>query len=85
MAQQIIRQYLAEIDEVKESVKADAEQILKNINLKELIGMDRDSLLTHLKSLLTAFYESQEGKFSKAQKIGFKKAERIMKVVKGRK
>ena len=78
MAQGIIRQYLAEIDVVKESVKTDAEQILSNLKLKQIIGMDRDSLERHLIALLTAFFESNEDRFKKAQNIGLRKAEKIV-------
>ena len=85
MAQQIIRRYLAEIDSVTDEVKEDAEQILANIDLKQLVGMDRESLLTHLKALLTAYFDSQEDKFKKAQAIGLNKAKKIVQNVQSRK
>ena len=85
MAQQIIRRYLAEIDSVTDEVKEDAEQILANIDLKQLVGMDRESLLTLLKALLTAYFDSQEDRFKKAQAIGLNKAKKIVQNVKSNK
>ena len=49
----ILSDHLQSIDELKEKVEIESEQLLEAIDLKELLGLDRHQKIEYLKELLS--------------------------------
>ena len=62
MSMPMLLDHLTNIDKLKEKVEAESEELLKVINLKELLNLDREQKIEYLKEILYDFWEVQDDK-----------------------
>ena len=74
MSMPILLDHLTNIDKLKEKVETESEQLLKVINLKELLNLDRQQKIEYLKEILYDIWEVQDDKIKQALELGKRKA-----------
>ena len=77
----ILSDHLQSIDELKEKVEIESEQLLEAIDLKELLGLDRHQKIEYLKELLFDFWEAQDDKIKQALELGERKAKKLINAI----
>ena len=71
------------MDDLKELIEEESEQILKVINLKHLSTLNNEEQVMYLRNILYDFWESQEDRIKKAIDLGEKKAKKLVDVTEG--
>lgn len=77
----IIRKYLDDIDEIKDKINDDSDEILEVLDLNKLVEMDKQQRLEYITNVLFDYWESKEEEIKKAIKLGQKKAKDILNVI----
>jgi len=78
MAKQILKDYLSDIDRLKDGITEESEKILQAVDLKDLLSMDTVQKKEYLTSVLMDFWEAQENVINDAILLGEKKAEMLI-------
>jgi len=78
MAKQILKDYLSDIDRLKDGITEESEKILQAVDLKDLLSMDTIQKKEYLTSVLMDFWEAQENVINDAILLGEKKAEMLI-------
>jgi len=78
MAKQILKDYLSDIDRLKDGITEESEKILQAVDLKDLLLMDTVQKKEYLTSVLMDFWEAQENVINDAILLGEKKAEMLI-------
>ena len=71
------------MDELKEKIEEESEEILKVINLKYFMSLKNEEQLMYAKEILFDFWESQTNRIEKAIELGEKKAKKLINVIEG--
>ena len=71
------------MDDLKELIEEESEQILKVINLKHLSTLNNKEQVVYLRDILYDFWESQEDRIKKAIDLGEAKAKKLINVTEG--
>jgi len=79
----ILLNHLKKMDDLKELIEEESEQILKVINLKHLSTLNNEEQVMYLRNILYDFWESQEDRIKKAIDLGEAKAKKLINVTEG--
>ena len=79
----ILLNHLKKMDDLKELIEEESEQILKVINLKHFITLNNEEQVMYLRNILYDFWESQEDRIKKAIDLGEAKAKKLINVTEG--
>ncbi len=79
----ILLNHLKKMDDLKELIEEESEQILKVINLKHLTTLNNEEQVMYLRDILYDFWESQEDRIKKAIDLGEAKAKKLIDVTEG--
>ena len=79
----ILLDHLKDMDELKEKIEKESEEILKVINLKHFITLNNEEQVMYLRNILYDFWESQEDRIKKAIDLGEAKAKKLVNVTEG--
>ena len=71
------------MDELKEKIEKESEEILKVINLKHFKTLKNEEQVMYLRNILYDFWESQEDRIKKAIDLGEAKAKKLVNVTEG--
>ena len=71
------------MDELKEKIEEESEEILKVINLKHFKTLKNEEQVMYLRNILYDFWESQEDRIKKAIDLGEAKAKKLVNVTEG--
>ena len=71
------------MDDLKELIEEESEEILKVINLKHFITLNNEEQVMYLRNILYDFWESQEDRIKKAIDLGEAKAKKLINVTEG--
>ena len=71
------------MDDLKEKIEEESEEILKVINLKHLSTLNNEEQVMYLRNILFDFWESQEDRIKKAIDLGEKKAKKLVNAIEG--
>ena len=71
------------MDDLKELVENESEDILKIINLKHFLTLNNEEQVMYLRNILYDFWESQEDRIKKAIDLGEAKAKKLINVTEG--
>ena len=71
------------MDDLKDLIEEESEQILKVINLKHLSTLNNEEQVMYLRNILYDFWESQEDRIKKAIDLGEAKAKKLINVTEG--
>ena len=71
------------MDDLKEKIEEESEEILKVINLKHLSTLNNEEQVMYLRNILYDFWESQEDRIKKAIDLGEAKAKKLINVTEG--
>ena len=71
------------MDELKEKIEEESEEILKVINLKHFKTLKNEEQVMYLRNILYDFWESQEDRIKKAIDLGEAKAKKLINVTEG--
>ena len=71
------------MDDLKELVENESEDILKIINLKHFLTLNNEEQLIYLKDILYDFWELQEDRIKKSINLGEAKAKKLINVTEG--
>ena len=71
------------MDDLKELIEEESEEILKVINLKHFMTLNNEEQVMYLRNILFDFWESQEDRIKKAIDLGEKKAKKLVDVTEG--
>ena len=74
----ILLDHLEDMDNLKEKIENESEEILKIINLKHFLGLNNEGQVEYLKEILFDFWESQGKRIEQAMKLGERKAEKLI-------
>lgn len=74
----ILLNHLQDIDDLKEKIESQAEDILKVINLEYFLSLNEEQQINYLKEILFDFWESQESRIKRSIELGEKKAKKII-------
>ena len=77
----ILSEHLINIDKLKEKIEEESEEVLKVIDLNELLKLDRHQKIEYLKEILFDFWEAQDDKIKEALKLGEKKAKKLINAI----
>jgi|TARA_R100001443_G_scaffold54393_3_gene65856 hypothetical protein len=76
----ILLNHLKNIDELKEKIEEESEEILKVINLEYFLSLNIEEQRAYALEILYNFWESQEDKIKKSIKLGEAKAKKLINV-----
>ena len=79
----ILLNHLKKMDDLKELVENESEDILKIINLKHFLTLNNEEQLIYLKDILYDFWELQEDRIKKSINLGEAKAKKLINVTEG--
>ena len=79
----ILLDHLKNMDELKEKIEKESEEILKVINLKHFKTLKNEEQVMYLRNILYDFLESQEDRIKKAIDLGEAKAKKLVNVTEG--
>ena len=79
----ILLNHLKKMDDLKELIEEESEEILKVINLKHLSTLNNEEQVMYLRNILYDFWESQEDRIKKAIDLGEAKAKKLVNVTEG--
>ena len=79
----ILLDHLKDMDDLKEKIEEESEEILKVINLKHFITLNNEEQVMYLRNILYDFWESQEDRIKKAIDLGEAKAKKLVNVTEG--
>ena len=79
----ILLNHLKKMDDLKELIEEESEEILKVINLKHFITLNNEEQVMYLRNILFDFWESQEDRIKKAIDLGEKKAKKLVNAIEG--
>ena len=71
------------MDDLKELIEEESEEILKVINLKHFKTLKYEEQVMYLRNILYDFWESQEDRIKKAIDLGEAKAKKLINVTEG--
>ena len=71
------------MDDLKELIEEESEEILKVINLKHFMTLNNEEQVMYLRNILFDFWESQEDRIKKAIDLGEKKAKKLVNAIEG--
>ena len=71
------------MDDLKELIEEESEEILKVINLKHFMTLNNEEQVMYLRNILYDFWESQEDRIKKAIDLGEAKAKKLVNVTEG--
>ena len=69
------------MDNLKEKIEKESEEILKIINLKHFLALNNEEQVEYLKELLFDFWEDQGKKIEQSMKLGERKAEKLLNAI----
>ena len=76
----ILLNHLKNIDELKEKIEEESEEILKVINLEYFLTLNVEGQREYALEILYNFWETQEDKIKKSIKLGEAKAKKLINV-----
>ena len=79
----ILLNHLKKMDDLKELIEEESEEILKVINLKHFMTLNNEEQVMYLRNILFDFWESQEDRIKKAIDLGEKKAKKLVNAIEG--
>ena len=79
----ILLNHLKKMDDLKELIEEESEEILKVINLKHFMTLNNEEQVMYLRNILYDFWESQEDRIKKAIDLGEAKAKKLINVTEG--
>ena len=79
----ILLDHLKDMDDLKEKIEEESEEILKVINLKHFMTLNNEEQVMYLRNILYDFWESQEDRIKKAIDLGEAKAKKLINVTEG--
>ena len=79
----ILLNHLKKMDDLKELIEEESEEILKVNNLKHFITLNNEEQVMYLRNILYDFWESQEDRIKKAIDLGEAKAKKLVNVTEG--
>ena len=71
------------MDDLKELIEEESEEILKVINLKHFITLNNEEQVMYLRNILYDFWELQEDRIKKSINLGEAKAKKLINVTEG--
>ena len=77
----IQRKYLDDIDNIKNQIDDNAQEILDVINLDELYKLDEKGVKNYVKKMLFDYWESKDKELNKAIELGQNKAKKLLNVI----
>ena len=77
----ILLDHLEDMDNLKEKIENESEEILKIINLKHFLGLNNEEQKEYLREILFDFWESQGKRIEQAMKLGERKAEKLINAI----
>ena len=66
----ILLDHITEVDKIKDKIERESEEILKVINLSELLELNRDEKINYLKEILYDYWENQESRIQSIIDLG---------------
>ena len=82
MAKQILRDYLSDIDRLKDAITVDSEKLLKAMDVSSLLSLNTEQKKAELTELLMDFWEAQDKKIESAIELGEDKADLLINAAK---
>ena len=77
----ILLDHLEDMDNLKEKIENESEEILKIINLEHFLALNNEEQVEYLKEILFDFWESQGKRIEQAMKLGERKAKKLINAV----
>ena len=77
----ILLDHLEDMDNLKEKIENESEEILKIINLEHFLDLDNEGQKEYLREILFDFWESQGKRIEQAMKLGERKAEKLINAI----
>ena len=77
----ILLDHLEDMDNLKEKIENESEEILKIINLEHFLALNNEEQVEYLKEILFDFWESQGKRIEQAMKLGERKAEKLINAI----
>ena len=78
MAKQILRDYLSDIDRLKDAITEESEKLLKVMDISALLSLNTEQKKAELTELLMDFWEAQDKKIESAIELGEDKADLLI-------
>ena len=82
MAKQILKDYLSDIDRLKDAITVDSEKLLKAMDVSSLLSLNTEQKKAELTELLMDFWEAQDKKIESAIELGEDKADLLINAAK---
>ena len=82
MAKQILKDYLSDIDRLKDAITEESEKLLKVMDVSSLLSLDTEQKKAELTELLMDFWEAQDKKIESAIELGEDKADLLINAAK---
>ena len=82
MAKQILKDYLSDIDRLKDAITEESEKLLKVMDVSSLLSLNTEQKKAELTELLMDFWEAQDKKIESAIELGEDKADLLIEAAK---
>ena len=82
MAKQILKDYLSDIDRLKDAITEESEKLLKVMDVSSLLSLNTEEKKAELTELLMDFWEAQDKKIESAIELGEDKADLLIDAAK---
>ena len=82
MAKQILKDYLSDIDRLKDAITEESEKLLKVMDVSSLMSLNTEQKKAELTELLMDFWEAQDKKIESAIELGEDKADLLIDAAK---
>ena len=82
MAKQILKDYLSDIDRLKDAITEESEKLLKVMDVSSLLSLNTEQKKAELTELLMDFWEAQDKKIESAIELGEDKADLLIDAAK---
>ena len=82
MAKQILKDYLSDIDRLKDAITEESEKLLKVMDVSSLLSLNTEQKKAELTELLMDFWEAQDKKIESAIELGEDKADLLINAAK---
>ena len=77
----ILLDHITEVDKIKDKIERESEEILKVINLSELLELNRDEKINYLKEILYDYWENQESRIQSIIELGEERAKDLIRAI----
>ena len=82
MAKQILKDYLSDIDRLKDAITEESERLLNVMDVSSLLSLNTEQKKAELTELLMDFWEAQDKKIESAIELGEDKADLLINAAK---